>query len=103
LEASEEPPLRDTNSGNEANIELEPEDDCLWELNPLVNSYGKLDCYNTADDEGEWFINEDVNSAYFPVASLECVSLDEYTDTGDDPVKRINTLPSMHARSGLYS
>jgi len=46
-------------------IKSEPEEECLWELTPLVTSIDKLDFNNTANDEGEWFINEDLDLAYF--------------------------------------
>ena len=35
-EAAKEQPPEDSDSSNEANVELEPEDECLWELNPFV-------------------------------------------------------------------
>jgi len=37
----------------------------MWELNPLVSSINKLDVNNTSDDVGEWYINEELNLAYF--------------------------------------
>jgi len=39
----------------------------MWELNPLVTSINKLDVNNTADDVGEWCINEELNLAYSSV------------------------------------
>ena len=41
------------------------EDECLWEINSLVTSIGKLGSDTTANVEGEWFINEDLDLAYF--------------------------------------
>ena len=49
-------------SGNEANVESEAKDECLWELNPLVMSINKLYVTN---DAGEWYINEELDLAYF--------------------------------------
>jgi len=33
---SENPQPEEPNSGNEADVEPEAEEECLWELNPLV-------------------------------------------------------------------
>jgi len=52
-------------SGNEADTEPEVEEKCTWELNPLVPSINKLDVNNTADDVGEWYINEELNFLTF--------------------------------------
>ena len=35
-EMSENPQPEEPNSGNEADVEPEAEEECLWELNPLV-------------------------------------------------------------------
>ena len=60
-------------SGNEANTEPEVEEEYLWELNPLVTIINKLNVNNTANDVGEWYINEELNFAYFFVfASIQC-------------------------------
>jgi len=32
----------------------------MWELNSLGTSINKLDVNNTADDVGEWYINEEL-------------------------------------------
>ena len=58
-----ESPLPEDDSGNEADVEPEPEEECLWELN--VMGINKPDLNNTADDEGEWFINENLDLTYF--------------------------------------
>ena len=39
---------KEPDSSNEANTEPEAEEECLWELNPLVTSINKLDVNNTA-------------------------------------------------------
>jgi len=52
LETNENPQLEELDSGNEADIE--PEAECIWELNPLVTSINKLDVNNPANDVGEW-------------------------------------------------
>ena len=41
------------------------EDECLWEINLFVTSIDKLDVNITVNVEGEWFINEDLDLAYF--------------------------------------
>jgi len=64
LEADENLHQEKIDSGNEADTEPE-EDEYLWEINPLVTSINKLDVNITADVEGEWFINEDLDLAYF--------------------------------------
>ena len=47
-----EPTTRGTDSGNEADTEPEVEEECIWELDPLVTSINKLDVDNTANDVG---------------------------------------------------
>ena len=51
---------RGPDSGNKADIEPEAEEECLWELNPLVTSINKLDINNPANDVGKWYINEEL-------------------------------------------
>ena len=42
-------------------------------MNPPVTSVNKLDLNNTANDVGEWYINEQLDLAYFSVfASDPC-------------------------------
>ena len=54
LETSENPQPEEPDSDNEADTEPEAEEECMWELNPLVTSINKLDVNNTAD-VGEWY------------------------------------------------
>jgi len=73
LEMNESPKPEEPGSGNEADTEPEAEEECIWELNPLVTSINKLDVNNTVDDVGEWYINEELNLAYFSLfASIQC-------------------------------
>ena len=67
LETNENSQPKEPDSGNEADTEPEAEEECLWELNPLVMSINKLDVNNTADDVGEWYINEELNLVYCSV------------------------------------
>jgi len=50
LEAKENPQPEEPHSGNGADVEPEAEEECLWELNPLVTNVNKLDVNNTAND-----------------------------------------------------
>ena len=72
-----------SDSGNEADIEPEAEEECLWELNPFVTSINKLDVDNTANDVGEWYINEELDLAYLSEFASDSVPSD--TDVSDDP------------------
>jgi len=76
---------------------------CLWELNPLVTSINKLDVNNTANDVGEWYINEELDLAYFSVFASDFVPSDTSTDVGDKPWSVIDVLTSLHVpvRSSL--
>jgi len=65
LETNENPQSEEPDSGNEADIKPEAEEECFWELNPLVMSINKLDINNLANDVGEWYINEELDLAYF--------------------------------------
>ena len=56
------PNPEESESGNEADMEPE-EDECLWKINSLITSIDKLDFDTTANGEGEWFINENLNLA----------------------------------------
>ena len=56
------------------------------ELSPLVTSINKLDVNNTANDVGEWYINEELDLTYFSVVSSDSVPSDTITDVGDDLV-----------------
>ena len=64
METNEIPQPEEPDSGNEANNELDKEE-CMWELDPLVTSINKLDVDNTANDVGGWYINEELDLAYF--------------------------------------
>jgi len=64
LEADENPHQKELDSVKEAYTEPE-EDECLWEINPLVTNIGKLGSDTTANIEDEWFINENLDLAYF--------------------------------------
>jgi len=83
-------------SGNEADIEPEVEEECLWELNPLVTSINKLDVNNTANDVGKWYINEELDLAYISVFPSDFMPSDTSTDIGDDPWSAIDALTSLH-------
>ena len=61
------------------------EDECLWEINPLVTSIKKLDFDTTAKVESEWFINEDLYLTYFSVFASYFVPSDTSTDVGSSP------------------
>jgi len=61
------------------------EEKCTGELNPLVTSIDKLDVNNTTDDIGEWYINEELNLAYFFVFASNSVPLDTSTEVNSDP------------------
>jgi len=47
MEADENPQPEELDSSNEADVEPEAEEKCLWELNPLVTSINKLDVNST--------------------------------------------------------
>ena len=59
LEMNKNPQPEEPDSRNEADAGPEAEEECLWELNPLVTSINMLDVNNPASDEGEWYINEE--------------------------------------------
>ena len=79
LEIDENPYPEEHDSGNEANTEPE-EEECLWEINPLVTSIDKLNFNTTANVESEWFINENLDSAYFSVYASDFVLSDTNTN-----------------------
>ena len=79
LKPAEDKTPEDYDSDNKADTELEPEEECLWEINPLVMSVDKLACDVTANIEGEWFINENLDFAYFPTFAFNFVL--SYTST----------------------
>ena len=85
LEIGDNPQPEEPDSSNEADIEPEAEEECIWELNPLVTSINKLDVNNTANDVGEWYINEELDLAYLSMFASDSVSSDFSADVGDDP------------------
>jgi len=87
---------RRTRSGNEADTEPE-EDECLWKINPLVRSIGKLSSDTTANVEGEWFNSKDLDLAYFSIFVSDSVTSDTSTDVDSDPWSAMNALTSLHA------
>ena len=58
---------------------------------------------NTANDVGEWYINEKLDLAYFSVFAFDSVLSDTSTDVDDDPWSTIGALTSLHVpvRSSL--
>jgi len=75
----------------------------MWELNSLVTSINKLDVNNTADNVGEWYINEELNLAYFYVFASDSVPSDTSTEVDNDPWSAMDVLTSLHVpmRSSL--
>ena len=100
---NENPQPDEPDSGKEADIEPEAEEECLWELNLLVTSINKLDVNNTANDVGEWHINEELDLAYLSMFASDFVPSDTSTNVGDDPWSAIDALTSLHVpvRSSL--
>ena len=94
---NENPQSEELDSGNEADVEPEVEEECLWELNSLVTSVNKLNDNNTANDVSEWYINEVLDLAYFFVFASDSVPSDTSTDVNDDPWSVIDALISLHA------
>ena len=56
----------------------------MWELDPLVTDINKLDVDNTTDDVGVWYINEELDLAYFSVFAYDSVPSDTSTEVDDD-------------------
>ena len=105
LEIDENPQPEELDSGNEADIEPEAEEECIWELNPLVTSVNKLDVNNTTNYVGEWYINEELDLAYFYVFASNSVPSDTSTEVDDDPSSAIDALTLLYApvRSSLVA
>jgi len=97
LETSENPQPEEPDSGNEADSEPEVEEEYLWELNPLVTSINKLDVNNLTIDVGKWYINEELDLAYFSLFASNSVS-DASTDANDNPWSAIDALTSLHVQ-----
>ena len=85
METDENPHPKELDSGNEADVEPEAEEECLWDLNPLVTSVNKLDVNNTTNNVGEWYINEELDLAYFSVFASDSVQSDTSTDVDEAP------------------
>ena len=96
LEANENPHPEELDTGNKADTEPE-EDKCLWETNFLTTSIGKLSSDTTANVEGEWFINDDLDLAYFSAFASDSVSSGSSTDMNSDPWSAMNALTSLYA------
>jgi len=96
LENDESPYPKEHDFGNEADTEPE-EEECLWQINPLVMSIDKLDFDTTANVEGEWFINENLDLAYFFEFASNSVPSDTSTDVDSDPWSSMNALTSLRA------
>jgi len=58
-------------------------------------SIEKLNFATTANIGSEWFINEDLDLAYFSVFASNSVLSDTSTDIGSDPYSVMNTLTSL--------
>jgi len=83
LEVDENPHPEEPISRNEADMEPE-EDECLWEINPIVMSIGKLSSDTTTNVEGKWFINEDLDLVYFSIFASDSVPSDTSTNIDND-------------------
>jgi len=60
-------------------------------------SIGKLRSNATANVEGEWFINKDLDLAYISVLASDSVPSDTSTDVDSDPWSAMIALTSLHA------
>jgi len=96
LETNKNSYPKEPDSGNEADTEPE-EEEYLWQINPLVTSIDKLGFNTTTNVEGEWFIDENLDLAYFSAFASDSVPLDTSIDVDSDPSSAINTLTSLHA------
>ena len=67
-----------------------------WELDLLVTSINKFGVDNTTDDVGGWYINEELNLAYFSVFASDSVPSDTSTEMDDDLWSAIDDLTSLH-------
>jgi len=69
----------------------------VWELEPPVTGINKPDVDNTsADDIGGWYINEELDLAYFSVFASDSVPSDTSTDVDDDLWSAMDALTSLH-------
>ena len=92
LKIEKNPQPEELDSDNEADVEPEAEEKCLWELNSLVTSVNKFDVNNTASDIDEQYINKELDLAYFSVLASDSVPSDTSTDVDDDPWSAIDAL-----------
>ena len=60
-------------------------------------SIDKLNFNTTTNVEGEWFINENLDLAYFSTFASDSVPSDTSTDVENDPWSVKNTLTSLCA------
>jgi len=58
LETTENLLSKDSDSGNKADTEPEPEEECFWEINLFVTSINKLNLNNNANNVCDWFIKK---------------------------------------------
>jgi len=96
LETDQNLQPKELDFSNEADNEPEVEEECLWELNPLVTSVNKFDVNNTVNDVGKWYINEELDLANFSIFASDFVPSDTSTDVGDEPWSAIDALTSLH-------
>ena len=59
-------------------------------------SIDKLDFNNSANVEGEWFINENLYLAFLSVLASDSVLSDTSTDVDNDPLSAIDALTSLN-------
>ena len=95
METNEVLQPEEPDSGNEADTELEKEE-CMWELDPFVTSIDKLGVDDTTDDVGRWYINEELNLAYFSVFASDSVPSYTSTEVDDDAWTAMDALASLH-------
>ena len=57
-----------------------------------------VDVNNNANNVGEWYINEELDLAYFSVFTSDSIPADTSTDVNDDPWSAIDALTSLHAQ-----
>jgi len=75
----------------------ETEEECLKEINPFVTIIDKLNFNATANVEGEWFINEDLELVYFPTFAFDFVPSDTSTDVDSNKWLAVDALTLLHA------
>ncbi|XP_020266667.1 uncharacterized protein LOC109842175 [Asparagus officinalis] len=70
----------DVDSGNEADVEPDPQGNCPWELN--FDVIGSVENNNNVPSEGEWCINEDFILAYLSDESFKVGQIVNDRDAG---------------------